>query len=483
MSSEDLVVNSSSRNSSHTQNNTTQIVSDHNSISQEEIFKLPDDKIYDYFNFEKTVRNWNDFLQPKFPNISLNEIKTVDVDINSRSSYLKGKEFLKNHNFHHIYHDLFEDNFRKYLENCDKLELLHINVDFNSFWGGLSNFFFENIHDQIPKVPRVFYGTDLHSSFYSQQDNSFNVEKLMNYLWYFTDLLDEKTNSIFLPIYKIQNPSVIKNTFSYSYKPNNDPAVNTPDPVYDYYYSSLVGLNLHNLYMPLRSNYFGNASNVYNLHHNDNFLNFIETDTIFGLENENYSTHICGGVGDVKTNGILINFSRNITHPEFNWKKIYENSIKMNKFNSSIVHGIKDNYSILGEKIESFLIKHSGLNYTSGDRLDLPMCYPRKIKYISQPAPKFSTSEVFLKDMSVMCNYRPFPEFSLKNLKFFPEYFEENDNLIKKHLLTYDTGKYIEYKDKVEEMHALLESYEYFSDSYLLLLDSGKSNSDDELDI
>ena len=59
----------------------------------EDIIKLSDDKLYDYLDFEHNVHNWNDFLQPKFPNRTLNEIKTIDVDVNQRTSFFKGREF------------------------------------------------------------------------------------------------------------------------------------------------------------------------------------------------------------------------------------------------------------------------------------------------------------------------------------------------------------------------------------------------------
>ena len=101
-------------------------------LPPQDIYKLPEDKIYDYLNLPNTIKNWNDFLQPKFPNKAFNEIKSVDIDLTTLI-YLKGIDFFTMEKFNHNYY-LYEDNFRKYLEDCDKLEVLHTNVDFNSFW-------------------------------------------------------------------------------------------------------------------------------------------------------------------------------------------------------------------------------------------------------------------------------------------------------------------------------------------------------------
>ena len=83
----------------------------------EDIIKLFDEKIYDYLDFEHNVHNWNDFLQPKFPNRTLNEIKTIDVDVNQRTSFFKGRDFFSFANFSSTYRETFEDNFRHQLEN------------------------------------------------------------------------------------------------------------------------------------------------------------------------------------------------------------------------------------------------------------------------------------------------------------------------------------------------------------------------------
>lgn len=427
-----------------------------------DIYRLSDDKIYDYLDFQHSVKNWNDFLQPKFQKKTFNEIMTADVDIISRASYIKGNEFLDNENFNFSYLEKFEDNFRKFLEDCDRIELLHLNVDFNSYWGGLSNKMLEIINQDVPKTLKIIYGIDLHSSFYNN-DDEFKVEKFINYLWYFTDLNEQKDSSIlFMPIFKHQNPSVIKDTFDYSLKEAHD-------PVYDFYFSSICGANLYNLHMPLRSKYFHNSSILENLvHTTSSSLNFIESDTIIGLE---YNTEI----ENTKSNGLIFNFSRNVRCKEFSWKNIFEISYNLNKFNSTIIHGYHEKLLFFGQKLDGFLQKHSGMNYTSIDRIDLPLSFPRKIN-----SQFFNTGnskkDVFLNDLSIMTNYRPFAEFPLKYFSYFPDYFKEYDLDIRKYLINHDNSKYVEYKEKIEEYYRLLDSYDFINEQYDLKIMSKSSH-------
>jgi hypothetical protein len=373
-----------------------------NKYKTDEILKLPEDKIYDYLEFQSSIKNWNDFLQPKYNKKSLNEIRTADVDTFARESYIKGYEFLSSENFGYTYLDPFEDKFRKFLEDCDRLENLHINVDFNSFWGGISNSMLETFNDSIPKIPKLIYGIDNHSCFY-KKDDSFNEEKFLNYLWYFTDLYgNNNSDIIFMPIYKLQNPGFIREVFRYDF----DFSINSHDPVYDFYFTSICGINLQNLYIPHRSKYFNSSTILTNLVHNNN-INFIETDSFINLEDILF--YPCDGQ-IVKNNGLIFNFARNFRHNLFSWNKIFSNSYRLNKFNSTIIHGYNEKYLIMGQKIDQFLLKHSAINYTCLDKFDIPLCYPRKIY------PEIKSEVRFLKDISVMTNYRPFVEYPLKYL-------------------------------------------------------------------
>jgi hypothetical protein len=387
---------------------------------------------------------------------------TADVDFTSRGSYIRGSEFLSSETFSSIYLDNFENNFRRQLEDCDKLEVLQFNVDHNSFWGGLSNSFLEQvIYQDVPKVLKVFYGSDVHSSFFCLRDDTFNVEKFINYLWFITDLNSHTdSQSLFLPIYKHQNPSKIADTFNYSLKPHqeNEYSCIVNDPVYDFYFYSLCGANLNSLLLPMRSEYFNNCSNISNLiHTTSSSLNFIESDTIIHLKHPTVFEKLC-------SNGIFFNFSRNVKAKNFSWQKLFENATNLNKFNSTVIHGFNEKYKILGQPIDGFLMKHSAINYTSTECMKIPMSFPRKI-YL---APK---SE-FINDLSIMTNYRPHPEFALKNLAYFTQYFKDYDLEIRKYLVNHDITKYIEYKEKIEEFYKLLDTYDFVNENYSLNIQS-----------
>jgi hypothetical protein len=445
----------------------------------QEIYKLPDDQIYDYLQFQKTIKNWNDFLQPRFSKNTLNDIKMADVEYASRSSYIKGYDFFTNENFSYLYYENFENNFRKFLEDCDRLEFLNITLDFNSFFGGVGSKMIESFHDEIPKIMKVYQGIDDHSSFFSSVNGQsvLNREKVINYLWFFTDLYQEgKENSLFLPVLKKQNPSVIKKLFSIDAENKNY------ESVYDYFYTSLLGLNLQNFYIPARSKLYGKPSNILSLIHNSSSLNFIETDCNISLPTmSKYFDHV--EKVSYKNNGILFNFSRTLTDTKFSWKNSFENSYRFNKFNSVVMHGYKDSLIFLNDKIDSTLMKLSGFNYTDITHMKLPLCFPRKIYVpdinqtnLQQPQ---KMKEVFLEDMSVMCIYRPFSEYPQKYLNNIPNYIKNNSSDFRKYFTLFDPSKYLEMRDKIETFHSLLEIYQEFNENHGIYLNESEEEDDD----
>lgn len=414
-------------------------------LEREEIFKLPEEKIYDYFDFEKSIKNWNDFLQPKFSDKSFNEIKMLDVGVNMKGSYLRGFDFFNQDYNVYTFMEKFEDNFRKFLEDCDRLEIMNISVDFNSFWGGVSSRLLENFSDEIPKVTKVYQGVDLHSSYFDLKEGNINQEKLVNYLWFFSDLYSSKQCSLFVPILKEQCASNIKDIFHYD-KDNKKES----DPVYDYYYSSLCALNLHNFYIPMRSRYYNDATNIYNLIHHKT-INFYETETIFALDS-------IMKYGSMSNNGIIVNPSRNLKEPNFQWGKFLENSMRFNKHNSVVLHGYNKNNLIMNENIDKFLLRHSGFNYTVKEHIPIPICFPRKI----YP----NNKQQFIKELSVMTTLRPFPEYPLKYLKNIPTYIKENNSEVRKYLNTFDVSKYLDMRERVEEIYSVLDLYTEFSEHH-----------------
>lgn len=423
-----------------------------NKLPLKDILKMPDEQLYNYFNFEKSVNNWNDFLQPKFAFESLNELKTVDVDINSRQSYIRGYDFLKTGNHYSSYYELFEDNFRKQLENCDNVNVLHFNSDFNSLWGGINMFFIDNIHQMVPKVLKVINGYDSISSF-TKVNKIFDLEKHMNYIWYLSDLIEiEGKNAIFSPIYTNECPSFIKTVFNYQSKENID-----NDSVYNYYYSSLCSLNLQTFYLPLRSNYYGKTTSLYNLSTSATDLNFIESDLLFKLDTIN--NHL---PKNVLTNGYIMNFSRNFCEKSFSYSNLLMKSCKLNKHNSSIIYGLKPTYKILNQPMETLMEKVSGINFASEDLFELPISFPRKYYSTTKEG-----SYLFIKELSVLSYNRPYIDFPLVNMKEFPKHCKDYDMASNKFLSKIDCEKYFEYKEKSEIIFNMINSYKDYAENCL----------------
>jgi len=515
----------------------------------EEILKMPDQQFYDYLNFKKTIKNWNDYSQAKFSKNSFNDIKMLDVDINCRSSYLKGFEFFENDNFSHSYLEKFEDNFRKFLEDCDRLELMNINCDFNSFWGGLCNRLIESYDDETPKITKVIFGSDIHSSFLKKcelNDNENKVrdykidlnsvldfnpksniqnnidlkndndnfiedfEKLINYLWYFTDLQSNRRNILFHPVLRGMNPKIIKESFNYSYE-----SFNSEDPVYNFFFSSICGANLQNLLIPLRSKFCGNSNYLNNVAYGNNSLNFFESTINFSLENPvKLGFPKLFGDKQFSNNGVIFNINRN-TNTVY-WPMFYDNLEKNKKKNFTIIHGFKEDYRFLDEKIENYFRKTSDFNYTCLDGFNLPFCYPRKFYFkksyfyydnnedknttnmlnkndlLNQTQSKlieknknFNVSdiefkEIFLNKLNISSTFSNFNDYTKKFIHVVPKLLKKNEQRVKQYLNNFDMGKFIEYREKMEEYYEFLDFYKQHD--FYGGLGIGESDDDYELE-
>jgi hypothetical protein len=356
-----------------------------------ELMDLSDEELYEYFDFENSIKNWNDYLKIKLPYNALNEIKTIDYDTKEQTSYIRGKDFLQNKNS--SYYEDFEDNFRKQLEDCDRLEILHFNMDYNSLWGGIGNYMLENIHEMIPKNIRLINGYD-DNIIYNDINGVFNIEKFINNIWFLSDLLDiDGGNVIFNPIYIKDNKSCIKELFGYKFNENEE-----IDSVYNYYFSSFCSLQLQLLYMPLRSKLYAKSSYIQNLLTNESVLNLMESDLFLLLEDVNNKLP-----KELYTNGYLVNLSRNVHDKKFSWKTLLEMGIHLNKFNSTICFGMENNYKILNQNYDIFLNKLSYVIFNSEEKFPLPICYPRKYYKILSEKNLYN----YIDSMSCLTNNRP----------------------------------------------------------------------------
>ena len=429
----------------------------------DELLKLSDLELYEYFDFENSIKNWNDFLRIKFPSYSLNEIKIVDIEERSKTSYLIGKDFLGTSYGNNYYYENFEDNFRKILENCDRMELLHINSDFNSYFGGITNYFIENIHEMCPKNLKIINGFDNNCEIY-YNDNIFNIEKYLNYIWFLSDIIDvDNSNVIFNPFYLENSPKIISDIFNYNNIDNK--------PVYNFYYTSLCALQLQNFYLPFRSNYFGKNTYIKNLLSPEPTINFIESDLFINLEEKNNNI-------EKNTNGYLINFSRYICSKKFNWEKLLNKMCYLNKFNNSIIYGINKNIKIFDCNYEEYLKKLSNNNFFSEDKYELPISFPRKYYNILNKNKIFSYKE----KISLLTNNRPFYDFSLKIMKNFKNDYKKYDMTVLKYLSKLDNkDKQMEYKDKCEAIFEIKNIYSDLAENYLNEFSDNESEEDYEI--
>lgn len=435
-----------------------------------DLLKYPDDKLYDFFDFEKNVKNWNDFLQPKMPSICLNEIKTIDIDVSLRDSYLIGRDFFKQMNFEYIYLEQFEDNFRKQMEDCDRLDLLHFSVDNNSFFGGISMSFIEQIQDMIPKTLKIYNAIDDISSFsvFNNEIETFYTNKFINYTMLLSQLNElEGNNVLFYPIYQKQTPSIIKNIFGYKYTGNKD------DCAYKYYISSLIALQNQNILFPLRSVYYRKNDYLKNLMIHNGNLNIIQNDLVFKLEESHNSfpeSHY--------SNGYFVNLSTNTNSPNFSWFNHFKENFPLKNSSSSIVYGYDQNnqnkekeVKLMGENIDSFLCKISKSIFTSEKKFPLPICFPRRY-YTGE-------SNTFVNDMSVFCHLKPFINYPLRYLKEYKRWQKDFQMQIKATLLSIAKDKHFEFKEASENVFSLIYTYKDFAENVLNIFDESEDDDDD----
>ena len=454
----------------------------------EGLLNLNDNELYEYFNFNKSIKNWNDYLQIKLPMNCLQEIKSIDVDERMVTSYIRGNDFFNIGYNKSNYFEEFEDSFRKKLEECDLLSCLHINIDINSFWGGIGTYMLENINESINKIPKVLNAYDYNSSFYKKNylndegnENIFDIEKFTNYIWLLSDLQDiEGCDILFNINYLNETRDIIKNYFGYNInsdlfndKCNNNIYFNSTeknrsigttnidniDPIYKYYYSALSSLQLQTFYIPLRSTLYGKNSYIQNLNvtSNENTINFMESDLVFNLDNINNK------ISPV-SNGTFYNPCRNIYNPKFKWEKLFNTSMLLRDNNSSIIIGNNEKYKLMKESIPSYLNKMSKIVFNLNENYSIPISFPRK----------FNTKEKFegglfeyKKNIPMYINNRPYLDFCNKTLHNFKKDRKDYNLSAKKLLAKIDKDKENQYVDKTEAIFNMLYVYQDLAEEKL----------------
>ena len=453
---------------SHDEDNGDDELSRPTKMNLQDVLKLPDDKLYDYLDFENNVHNWNDYLQPKLPFRSLNELKTLDVDYTKRNSYLYGKTFLHNGSDFNtqMYCDVFEDNFRHLLENCDQLEYLTMLVDGNSLWSGLAMSFAENINDMIPKVVKVVHSVDETSSMYGNDSGNggFDYEKHINLSFFLSDLHDVlNTKVIYTPLYTKETQSYINDVFRYSQYDNT--------AVCNYYCSSLLALQLQTFHMPLRSQIYNKHSYIRSLMFNESDLNVFESDLLFQMEHSGNALPSAA-----HTDGYIATFARNFKAKTFSWVKLHESAFMLNKHSTSIIYGYKDTYKIMGKSYNTWLDKLSQRIYVNEDKYDVPICFPRKMVDVLG-------KEFYYKDVSCAVNVRPFVDYCTKGcLKTYKNEVKEHKMGITKFIKEKYVDWVCDYNDKVESVLNMIASYKEYAEEVLCQFDESDDDDEEDLD-
>ena len=470
----------------------------------ESLLNLSDNELYEYFNFNKSIKNWNDYLQIKLPINCLQEIKTVDVDERMITSYIRGYDFFNTGYNRTNYLEEFEDNFRKKLEDCDLISCLHINIDINSFWGGIGTYFLDYIKDMVNKIPKVLNSYDYNSSFYkknylskegNKNDNIFDIEKFINYIWLLSDLQDiEGCDILFNINYLNESKNIIKNYFGYNTtddlfnsKNNNNIYFNLDekersigttnlddiDPIYKYYHSALSSLQLQTFYIPLRSTLYAKNSYIQNLNitSNENTINFMESDLIFNIDNINNKIPLT-------SNGTFYNLTRNINNPKFKWDKLFNTSMLLRDYNSSIIIGNNEKYKLMNESLPKYLNKMSKIVFNLNENYPIPISFPRKFN-IKQ---KFEDGLFeYKKNIPLYINNRPYCDFCTKTLGNFKKDRKDYNFSAKKLLAKIDKDKENQYVDKTESIFNMIYVYQDLAEEKLNQFND--EESEEELDI
>lgn len=106
---------------------------------------------------DSSVNNWSDYNRIYYHPRSVNPIVThqMDNEITPFDSYTIGREAYGQNEKET---DIFEDNFRFFVEECDNLQGFQIFTDVDDAFGGFTEGLLSNIRDEYLKTPIMTYG-------------------------------------------------------------------------------------------------------------------------------------------------------------------------------------------------------------------------------------------------------------------------------------------------------------------------------------
>ncbi|KAI8094975.1 tubulin domain-containing protein [Gilbertella persicaria] len=108
-------------------------------------------------DLDLVVHNWSDYNRIYYHPRSVNPIVThqMDNDITPFDNYTIGRQaYVENEKEV----DIFEDNFRFFVEECDRLQGFHLLTDVDDAFGGFTEGLLHHIRDEFAKTPIITFG-------------------------------------------------------------------------------------------------------------------------------------------------------------------------------------------------------------------------------------------------------------------------------------------------------------------------------------
>jgi hypothetical protein len=116
-------------------------------------------------HLDESVNNWSDFNRIYYHPRSINPIVThqMDNDITPFDNYTIGRQAYEDNEKET---DIFEENLRFFVEECDNMQGFQILTDVDDAFGGFTEGLLNNIRDEFLKTPIITYGlSDSHAQY------------------------------------------------------------------------------------------------------------------------------------------------------------------------------------------------------------------------------------------------------------------------------------------------------------------------------
>jgi hypothetical protein len=126
-------------------------------------------------SLDSTVNNWSDYNRIYYHPKSINPIVThqMDNEITPFDNYTIGRQAYQENEKEM---DIFEDNFRFFVEECDNLQGFQILTDVDDAFGGFTEGLLNNIRDEFQKTPIMTYGlSDSHAQYRTDVSGIYNL--------------------------------------------------------------------------------------------------------------------------------------------------------------------------------------------------------------------------------------------------------------------------------------------------------------------